>query len=568
MELQKRRFLPVLPVFASIIVFFLKTSVKLHFTNMVIWANDVNFVMQLSQSDCSLLPNDHFWISSKQIVTQNGVISGAVEVKDGKIITLVRDEEWHGYMKRGQIIDFGTAVVMPGLIDVHAHLDDPGRVEWEGFPSGTRAAAAGGITTLIDMPLNSEPSTVSEETLNLKINAAKDNIYVDVGFWGGLVPENAFNSTALERLLRAGALGLKVTASLNLTLLHLLQSFMCPSGINDFPMTNISHIKVTILICNLEALYVLAKFRRPLLVHAEVQQEDTDNSVMGDDSDPRLYSSYLKTRPPSMEEAAIKDLLTVSGSTRSGGPAEGAHLHVVHLSDAGSSLDLLKEAKTKGDSITVETCPHYLAFSAEEIPDGDTRFKCAPPIRDAANKEKLWEALRGGDIDMLSSDHSPTVPEFKLLDQGDFLKAWGGISSLQYVLPVTWSSGLKYGVTFQQLAAWWSEKPAKLAGLDLKGSIAVGNYADIVAWEPESGFGLDHSHPSYVKNPFANDSTTCLLDQKKAGNNLLLQWLNSSISAYLGRNFSGKVLATFVRGNLVYRDGKHAVAACGSTILA
>lgn len=502
MELQKRRFLPVLPVFASIVIFFFKTSVK------------------LSQSDCSLLPNDHFWISSKRIVTQNGVISGAVEVKDGKIITLVRDEEWHGYMKRGQIIDFGKAVVMPGLIDVHAHLDDPGRVEWEGFPSGTRAAAAGGITTLIDMPLNSEPSTVSEETLNLKINAAKDNIYIDVGFWGGLVPENAFNSTALEHLLRAGALGLK--------------SFMCPSGINDFPMTNISHIK--------EALYILAKFRRPLLVHAEVQQEDTDNSLMGDDSDPRLYSSYLKTRPPSMEKEAIKNLLTVSGSTRSGGPAEGAHLHVVHLSDAGSSLDLLKEAKTKGDSITVETCPHYLAFSAEEIPDKDTRFKCAPPIRDAANKEKLWEALRGGDIDMLSSDHSPTVPEFKLLDQGDFLKAWGGISSLQYVLPVTWSSGLKYGVTFQQLASWWSEKPAKLAGLDLKGSIAVGNYADIVAWEPESEFCLDHNHPSYVKNP--------------------------SISAYLGRNFSGKVLATFVRGNLVYRDGKHAGAACGSTILA
>lgn len=501
MELQKWRFLPVFPLLVSILIFLLKTSLK------------------IPPSPCSLLPQSHYWISSKRIVTPHGVISGAVEIKDGKVITLVREEEWYAYMKRGQILDFGEAVVMPGLIDVHAHLDDPGKEEWEGFPSGTRAAAAGGITTLIDMPLNSVPSTVSEETLNLKIKAAKDRIYVDVGFWGGLVPENALNTTALERLLRAGALGLK--------------SFMCPSGINDFPMTNISHIK--------EGLSTLAKFKRPLLVHAEVQQEFAD-SAKDSDSDVRLYSTYLKTRPPSMEEAAIRDLLTVSEDTRTGGPAEGAHLHVVHLSDAGSSLALLKVAKARGDSITVETCPHYLAFSAEEIPDGDTRFKCAPPIRDAANREKLWEALRGGYIDMLSSDHSPTAPELKLLEQGDFLKAWGGISSLQYMLPVTWSAGLKNGVSLQQIASWWSERPAKLAGQHLKGSIAVGNYADIVAWEPESEFHLDHNHPSYVKNP--------------------------SISAYMGRKFNGKVLATFVRGNLVYKEGKHAPAACGTTILA
>ncbi|KAK9681943.1 hypothetical protein RND81_10G038600 [Saponaria officinalis] len=409
---------------------------------------------------------------------------------------------------------------MPGLIDVHAHLDDPGRDDWEGFPSGTRAAAAGGITTLIDMPLNSEPSTVSVETLNLKIKAAKNRIYVDVGFWGGLVPENAFNATSLENFLRAGVLGLK--------------SFMCPSGINDFPMTNISHIK--------EGLSVLAKYKRPLLVHAEVQEEVAEGSVKNSDDDPRTYSTYLATRPPTMEQVAIRDLLTVSEDTRVGGPLEGAHLHVVHLSDAGSSLDLLKKAKAKGDSVTVETCPHYLTFSAEEIPDGDTRFKCAPPIRDAENKEKLWEALKVDDIDMLSSDHSPSLPSLKLLQQGDFLKAWGGISSLQYVLPATWTSGREHGVTFEQIASWWSERPAKLAGQHLKGAIAVGNFADIVAWEPETEFDLDANHPSYAKHP--------------------------SISAYMGRKLSGKVLATFVKGNLVYRDGKHAPAACGSTILA
>ncbi|XP_057538408.1 allantoinase isoform X2 [Amaranthus tricolor] len=502
MELQKWRFFSILPILVSILFFILKISLK------------------TSQSNCSLLPHNHYWISSKQIVTQDGVLSGAVEIKDGKVFSIVREEDWHGYIRRGHVVDFGEAVVMPGLIDVHAHLDDPRRDEWEGFPSGTRAAAAGGITTLIDMPLNSEPSTISEETLKLKINAAKNRIHVDVGFWGGLVPENALNTTALERLLRAGALGLK--------------SFMCPSGINDFPMTNITHIK--------EGLSTLAKFRRPLLVHAEVQEENADNLSKDDENDARLYSTYLKTRPPSMEEAAIRNLLTVSENTKAGGPAEGAHLHIVHLSDARSSLDLLKKAKGRGDSITIETCPHYLAFSADEIPDGDTRFKCAPPIRDGENKEKLWEALRNGDIDMLSSDHSPALPELKLLQQGDFLKAWGGISSLQYVLPATWTAGRKYGVTLEQIASWWSKKPAELAGQHLKGSIAVGNYADIVAWEPETEFDLDENHPSYAKHP--------------------------SISAYMGSRLSGKVLATFVRGNLVYEEGKHASAACGNRLLA
>ncbi|XP_007025650.2 PREDICTED: allantoinase [Theobroma cacao] len=470
------------------------------------------------QSDCSLLPYSHYWIASKHIVTPQGIISGAVEVKGGNIISIVKDKDWNGKSK--QVVDYGYAVVMPGLIDVHAHLDDPGRAEWEGFPSGTKAAAAGGITTLIDMPLNSFPSTVSTETLKLKIEAAEKRIFVDVGFWGGLVPGNAFNATALEGLLNAGVLGLK--------------SFMCPSGINDFPMTDANHIKA--------GLSVLAKYRRPLLVHSEIQQDVESYLQDEDGDDPRLYSTYLKTRPPSWEEAAIRELLTVTKDTRIGGPAEGAHLHVVHLSDASSSLDLIKEAKRRGDSITVETCPHYLAFSAEEIPDGDTRFKCAPPIRDAANKENLWNALMEGHIDMLSSDHSPTVPELKLLNDGNFLRAWGGISSIQFVLPVTWSYGRKFGVTLEQLALWWSERPAKLAQQHSKGAIAIGNHADIVVWEPEVEFDLNADHPMYVKNP--------------------------SISAYIGKRLSGKVLATFVRGNLVYNEGNHAAAACGALILA
>nr|XP_048329415.1 allantoinase isoform X2 [Ziziphus jujuba var. spinosa] len=503
-NLLQWRLFPLLTLLASLVVFFY-----------------VQNRSKLPEKSCSLLPYQHYWIASKRIVTPQGVISGAVEIQGGKIVSIVKEDQKRSSSKLGHVIDYGEAVIMPGLIDVHVHLDDPGRTEWEGFPSGTKAAAAGGITTLVDMPLNSFPSTVSSETFELKIQSAKERIYVDVGFWGGLVPENAFNKSALEDLLNAGVLGLK--------------SFMCPSGINDFPMTNTSHIKA--------GLSLLAKYRRPLLVHAEIEQDPISNLGLEDgDDDARSYSTYLKTRPPSWEEAAIRELLTVTKDTRIGGSAAGAHLHIVHLSDSSSSLNLIKEAKNGGDSVTVETCPHYLAFSAEEIQDGDTRFKCSPPIRDAANKEKLWDALLEGHIDMLSSDHSPTLPELKLLDDGDFLRAWGGISSLQFILPVTWSYGKKYGVTLEQLASWWGERPAKLAGQESKGSIAVGNLADVVVWEPEVEFDLDNDYPVYLKHP--------------------------GISAYMGRKLYGKVSATFVRGNLVYEEGKHASAACGVPILA
>ncbi|KAF3569263.1 hypothetical protein DY000_02014057 [Brassica cretica] len=405
------------------------------------------------ETQCSLLPHDHYWISSKRIVTPDGLISGSVEVNGGVIVSVVKEEDWYKKQRgRVKVIDYGEAVIMPGLVDVHAHLDDPGRSDWEGFPSGTKAAAAGGITTLIDMPLNSDPSTVSPETLKLK-------------------------------------------------------SFMCPSGINDFPMTNITHIK--------EGLSVLAKYKRPLLVHAEVEMDSEIDD--GTHNDPRSYLTYLKTRPTSCNQK----LVIGYQEHKDWWFSEGAHVHIVHLPDATSSLDLIKEAKGKGDNVTVETCPHYLAFSAEEIPEGDTRFKCSPPMRHAANREKLWEAMMEGDIDMLSSDHSPTKPKLKLLSDGNFLKAWGGISSLQFVLPVTWSYGRKYGVTLEQVASWWSDRPSKLAGLHSKGAIAVGKHADIVVWEPEVEFDLEEDHPIHFKHP--------------------------SISAYLGRKLSGKVVSTFVR---------------------
>uniref|UniRef100_A0A7N0RED8 allantoinase n=2 Tax=Kalanchoe fedtschenkoi TaxID=63787 RepID=A0A7N0RED8_KALFE len=500
MELVQWRLLPLLTLLLSAAFFYVRRS------------------SETSHSDCSLHSYTHYWIASKRIVTPDGLISGAVEINQGTITSILKEADWRARATRDQFIDYGDAVVMPGLIDVHAHLDEPGRTEWEGFSSGTKAAAAGGITTLIDMPLNSEPSTVSRETLKLKTDAAKGKIFVHVGFWGGLVPENALNSTALEDLLDAGVLGLK--------------SFMCPSGIDDFPMTNITHIQ--------GGLSVLARYKRPLLVHAELVQESDEKEDAV--SDAASYSTYLRTRPASWEQAAVRQLVSATEETRAGGSAEGAHLHIVHLSDAGSSLDLIKEAKSRGHSLTVETCPHYLAFSAEEIPDGDTRFKCSPPIRDAANREKLWEAMMGGDIDLLSSDHSPSVPELKRLDEGDFLKAWGGISSLQFVLPVTWTHGRQYSLAFEKLASLWSEKPARLAGQKLKGAIVVGNHADLAVWEPEAELELDADHPVFHKHP--------------------------SISAYMGRRLSGKVVATFVSGNLVFKQGFHATAACGATILA
>ncbi|TVU16624.1 hypothetical protein EJB05_40197 [Eragrostis curvula] len=455
------------------------------------------FSKSLGGEGCSLLPHDHFWIASERVVTLGRVGPAAVEIKGG-LVNAIAVGDYRNFVLRRPLLDYGDAVIMPGLIDVHAHLDEPGRAEWEGFSTGTKAAAAGGITTLVDMPLNSYPSTVSEETLKLKLEAARDKLYVDVGFWGGLVPENAFNPSALEKLLNAGVLGLK--------------SFMCPSGINDFPMTNSTHIE--------EGLVTLAKYKRPLLIHAE-RIPDVEDDVGLDDLDPRSYSTYLKSRPPIWEESAIRDLERAMKDTETGGRSEGAHLHIVHLADAKTSLELIKDARNSGASVTIETCPHYLAFSAEEVPDGDTRFKCAPPIRDATNRENLWNALLDGHIDMLSSDHSPSAPDLKLMEEGNFLKAWGGIASLQFVLPVTWTFGQKYGITLNQLASWWSEKPAKLAGQKNKGAILPGYHADIVVWKPEAQFQLDDTHSVYHKH--------------------------RNISAYLGQQLSGKVMSTFVR---------------------
>lgn len=467
------------------------------------------------EGKCSLLSDEHYIIYSKRIITPKGVIAGSVEVHDGRIISISMGGsalETHSV----PVLNFENAVIMPGLIDVHVHLNEPGRTDWEGFETGTKAAAAGGLTTIIDMPLNSLPTTISKEAFEMKLHAAKDKLAIDVGFWGGLVPENAFNSSALEELLTAGALGLK--------------SFMCPSGINDFPMTDASHIKA--------ALPILAKYRRPLLVHAEVPQpsEDIDFNL----EERRKYLTYLNTRPPSWEKEAVQQLVDLAKDTTSGGSAEGAHIHIVHLSDSGDTLDLIKKGKDKGLSLSVETCPHYLAFSSEKIPDGDTRFKCAPPIRLEENRKHLWSALKGGDIDFLSSDHSPAPQELKLLEEGDFLKAWGGISSLQLVLPITWTHGKENGVSLDLISQWWSTRPAKFAGLHSKGSIDIGKDADFVVWDPETSFDVNEDFVIHHKH---------------------------KITPYAGNRLYGRVIATFVRGQMVYHEGHHTSQPCGHPIV-
>eukprot|EP00249_Psilotum_nudum_P002703 c15825_g1_i1 orf=317-1837(+) len=481
-------------------------------------------VVETEDDECSLIPHKHFIVYSKRVVTPLGTIAAAVEVNEGRIVSVLEKSEVPEGTHGLEVMDYGNAVIMPGLVDVHVHLNEPGREEWEGFWTGTRAAAAGGLTTIIDMPLNSLPTTTTKEALELKISSSNGKLAVDVGFWGGLVPENAFNSTALDEILNFGALGLK--------------AFMCPSGINDFPMTDSSHIRA--------ALPVLAKYRRPLLVHSEISQtvedyKSQDSLEVLSIDERRKYSTYLKTRPPSWERAAVQELVNIAHDTVSGGSAEGAHIHVVHLSDADGSLHLIKEAKAFGASLSVETCPHYLAFSAEEIDDGDTRFKCAPPIRTRENRELLWNALKDGYIDVLSSDHSPTLPELKLLVEGDFLRAWGGISSLQFVLPITWTFGMEHNVSLEEISHWWSSNPAELAGLTNKGHLETGKDADILVWDPETSFVIDEDFVIYHKH---------------------------KITPYTGKMLYGRVISTFVRGKLVFHEGHHALKSCGAPLLA
>jgi allantoinase len=439
-------------------------------------------------------------LKSRRVVTADGIRPAAIVVDGERIDRIAAHDE----ALAAEIHDAGDAVVMPGLVDAHVHVNDPGREAWEGFAHATRAAAAGGVTTLVDMPLNSIPATTTNAGLARKHEAARGRLTVDVGFWGGVVPGNAAD---LEWLWSSGVLGFKC--------------FLVPSGVPEFPQVSESDLD--------RALPVLARLGAPLLVHAE-SPAVIEAAVPDASEDPRSYASYLASRPVEAEVEAID--LVVRLATR-----HNARVHIVHVS-SGEGADRIRDAKARGVRITGETCPHYLTFSSAEIRDGATAFKCAPPIRDAAARQSLWDHLGSGVLDFVASDHSPAPPAMKALDAGDFFAAWGGIASLQLLLPAVWTGARERSLSIERMADWLATAPARFAGLvGRKGTLVPGADADVVVWDPDASFVVDpaalhHRHP---------------------------------ITPYAGRRLSGVVRQTWLRGKLVY-DGSHLYADRGRVL--
>jgi allantoinase len=367
-----------------------------------------------------------FIIVSERTVLADGVRPAVVAVSDGRIAA-VRE---YGDRPAGvPVVDVGDRLLLPGLVDTHVHINEPGRTDWEGFATGTRAAAAGGVTTIVDMPLNSIPATTTVEGFEAKAAAARGRCHVDVGFWGGVVPGN---TGSLAPLARRGVLGFKC--------------FMAPSGVDEFEHVSEPDLRA--------AAPVVADLGLPLLAHAEWPAL---LAAAEPSADPRSHRTWLATRPPESEEAAIALLIALAREYR-------VHAHVVHLAAAGA-LDALRAARRDGLPVTAETCPHYLTFCADDIADGATAFKCAPPVRGRDNREALWDALGRGDIDLVATDHSPAPAALKGIEDGDFIHAWGGIASLQLGLPVVWTGAASRGYTLEHLARWLAAAPATLAGL-------------------------------------------------------------------------------------------------------
>ncbi len=428
-----------------------------------------------------------FFIRSKHVVTPEGTRDALVHVKNGRIEAVT---DARGVSADLSYTDAGTLVVMPGLVDSHVHINEPGRTSWEGFETATRAAAAGGITTLVDMPLNSSPVTTTAASFRQKSSAARGKLRVDVGLYAGLVPGNA---SEVGPLADAGVLGIK--------------AFLIDSGIEEFPPATEREIRA--------AMPAIAARKLPLLVHCEL-----GGATPRAAQDPRSYRDYLASRPRAWEQDAIALMISLCREYR-------CPTHIVHLSSA-DALPALSDARAEGLPLTVETCPHYLTFCAEEIADGDTRLKCAPPIRERENRERLWEGLREGIIDGIVSDHSPAPPELKCTDTGDFTQAWGGIASLQYGLPIVWTEARRRGFQYEDIVRWMSAFPARLAGLGgHKGRIAPGFDADLVVWDPDGVVTVtpDATHHRHAMTP------------------------------YDGKTFTGAVATTYLRGRPVYHGG-------------
>jgi allantoinase len=426
------------------------------------------------------------------------VRDAGVLVRDGRIAAIHSPERIPSNV---DVEDVGNFVLMPGLVDTHVHVNEPGRTEWEGFETATKAAAAGGITALVDMPLNSSPVTTTLEAFKQKLAAADGKLHVDCAFYAGLIPGSLGN---LEPLLDAGVLGVK--------------AFLIHSGIDEFPNVSEEDLRA--------AMPAIARRKIPLLVHCELGSPVPHAGKIS------RYRDYLSSRPPEWESDAIRLMIGLSREY-------ACKVHIVHVSSA-DSLPQLEEARSAGLPVSTETCPHYLYFAAEEIPDGDTRFKCAPPIRGRDNRDRVWNGLKKGSIDFIVSDHSPSNPALKCLESGDFQKAWGGISSLQLGLPIIWSEASKRGFTLSNIAAWMCERPAQFAGLGRKkGKIAVGYDADLIVWNPEEKFTVRGSE---------------LFHRHK-------------VTPYEGKTLRGVVRKTFLRGEKIYEKNSFLAEPHGSVIL-
>jgi allantoinase len=398
-------------------------------------------------------------VRARRAVLPGGDHACSLGISDGRIVSV---ESLADVVVAKQVVELADdEVLLPGLVDTHVHVNEPGRTDWEGFATATAAAAGGGITTIIDMPLNSIPPTCDVAALNLKRETAAGQCAVDVGFWGGAIPGNL---AELRSLHEAGVYGFKC--------------FLLPSGVEEFPPLDDAGLQA--------AMHEIASFDGLLIVHAEAA------SVVVDAPHDRRYDRFLHSRPADAENRAIARLIELSRTT-------GCRVHVLHLSSAGA-LPMIAAARRDGLALTVETCPHYLVFTAGAIPDGATQFKCCPPIRDASNRDALWQGLRDGVIDCVVSDHSSCTSDLKRLDTGDFAAAWGGITSVQLGLPAVWTEARTRDFGLADVVGWMSRRPAELAGLAHKGALAVGKDADFCVFAPDEEFVVDPSRLKH-KNP-------------------------------------------------------------------
>lgn len=430
---------------------------------------------------------------SRRVVTSEGVRPAALLVEGEQIREVIAPDR---VPAQCEIHDFGETAILPGLVDSHVHINDPGRREWEGFETATRAAAAGGYTLLVDMPLNSLPATTTVTALELKRGAAKGRGWVDWAAWGGVVEDNQWH---LEALASAGVRGFKC--------------FLVPPGIDGFTMVTEHQLRA--------ALPHIARTGLPLLVHAELSAPIDSATEKLAGADWSCYQTYLQSRPEEAELSAIRLLLSLCREYQ-------FRLHIVHLS-ASRALPELCAARSEGLPVSVESCPHYLHLTAETIPRGATLFKCAPPIRSRENRERLWQGLQDGTIDLVATDHSPCPPEMKRLAEGSFRSAWGGIASLSMALPVMYTEASRRGFGLTDIARWMAAAPAKLAGCHTrKGRIAAGYDADFVVFDPEGEFVVS-KHLLHYRH---------------------------SVSPYLGEKLRGVVKATYLRANRVFAEGE------------